>query len=88
MGTSATVWNEDDGERLYVQGGDESTRTQVDVQPTDTIAGELAALARCIRDGQRPETGGVEGLEAVAVLQAIAASAASGLPANVRDFRG
>lgn len=87
VGTSGAAWNEDDGQRLYVQARDEPTRSEVEVEPDDPIADELAAFARGVRDGERPETGGPEGLEAVAVLKAIEASAASGSPADVRDFR-
>jgi predicted dehydrogenase len=87
VGTSATVWNEDDGEHLYVQRVDEPTRTEVPVEQNDTIADQIDAFARAVIDGERAETGGVEGLEVVAVLDAIVASAASGLPAEVRLFK-
>jgi predicted dehydrogenase len=87
MGTSGIAWNEDDGQHLYVQSLDELTRTEVSIEPNDTILDEIDAFARAVSDGERPETGGPEGLEAVAVLDAIVASAASGQPMDVRDFR-
>lgn len=88
MGTSATAWNDEDGQRLYVQGRDEPARSEVAVEHVDTLVEEVESFARCITEGERPETGGSEGLEVVAVLEAIVASAASRQPADVRDFRG
>jgi predicted dehydrogenase len=87
VGTSAAVWNEDDGQHLYVQPVDDTTRTEVSVEPNDTIADEIDAFARAVIDGEQPETGGVEGLEVVAVLEAIVASATSGQPTEVHVFK-
>jgi predicted dehydrogenase len=88
VGTSGAAWNEDDGQRLYVQHIDDATRTEVPVEPNDTLRDQIDAFGRAISDGERPETSGMQGLEVVAVLDAIVASAASGgQPADVRDFR-
>jgi predicted dehydrogenase len=87
VGTSATVWNEDDGQRLYVQRVDETTRSEEPVEANDTIAAEIDVFARAVIDGEQPEAGGFAGLEVVAVLEAIAVSATSGLPAEVRQFK-
>jgi predicted dehydrogenase len=87
MGTSGIAWNEDDGEHLYVQGRDDATRTEVPVEPVDTLAEEVGDFVRAVTQGERPETGGSEGLEVVAVLEAIVASDATGEPMDVRDFR-
>jgi predicted dehydrogenase len=87
VGTSAAVWNEDDGHRLFVQPVEDLSRSEVSVEPNDTIADEIDAFARAIIDGEQPETGAMEGLEVVAVLEAIAASAVSGQPAEVRVFK-
>jgi predicted dehydrogenase len=87
VGTSAAVWNEDDGHRLFVQPVEDLSRSEVSVVPNDTIADEIDAFARAIIDGEQPETGAMEGLEVVAVLEAIAASAISGQPAEVRVFK-
>lgn len=87
VGTSAAVWNEDDGHRLYVQPVDDLTRTEVPIEPNDTIADEIDAFARAVIDGEQPETGGVEGLEVVAVLEAIGASAITGQPTEVHLFK-
>jgi predicted dehydrogenase len=87
MGTSGIAWNEDDGERLYVQGRDDATRTEVAVEPVDTLVEEVDDFVRAVSQGERPETGAPEGLEVVAVLEAIIASEATGEPMDVRDFR-
>lgn len=88
VGTSGAVWNEDDGQRLYFQHVDDAARTEVPVEPNDTIRDEVDAFARAVSDGERPETDGMQGLEVVAVLEAIVASAASGgQPVEVGDFR-
>ena len=88
VGTSGSVWNEDDGEHLYFQHVDDATRTEVTVEPNDTLREQIDAFARAITEGARPETGGAQGLEVVGVLEAIVASAASGgQPTEVRDFR-
>jgi len=88
MGTSGSAWSEDDGERLYLQGRDEPARHEVAVEPVDTLAEQVEEFVRCIRSGERPETGGQEGVEVVAAVEAVEASAASGRPADVADFRG
>jgi predicted dehydrogenase len=87
VGTSAAVWNEDDGQRLFVQPVEELSRSEVSIEPNDTIADEIDAFARAVIDGEQPETGAMEGLEVVAVLEAIAASAVSGQPTEVRAFK-
>lgn len=87
MGTGGIAWNEEDGRRLYVQRTDELSRTEITVEPVDTLADELAEFSRCITTGTRPETDGVQGLEVVAVLEAIIASARDGQPHEVDEFR-
>lgn len=87
MGTAGAAWNEDDGERLYLQGKDELTRTEVPIDPVDTLVDQLEEFARCIATGTRPETDGVQGLEVAAVLEAIVASASDGHAHDVAEFR-
>ncbi len=53
----------------------------------DTIADEVSEFARAIRGGPAPETGGVEGLEVISVLNAAIASVESGKAESVSDFR-
>jgi predicted dehydrogenase len=88
FGTAANVWNEQDGARLFVQRDGEAARTEQDVETIDTVADELAEFGRCIRDGTEPETGGPEGLEVAAVLEAIIQSAESGLAVELSSVKG
>lgn len=86
-GTAAGVTNEVDGHRLLVQAIDEQKPSEQEVEVIDTVADELGEFARSIRGEAEPETGGREGLEVVAILQAAEASAESGTPQSVADFR-
>jgi len=87
-GTEASAWSEDDGARLYVQKKDEKARSEVPVERVDAVADELDEFARCVRGGGKPETGGPEGLEVVAVLEAVHESARSGRVVELAEFRG
>jgi len=86
-GKEAVAWNIEEGSKLYVQRRDEDERHRVEVETIDTVADELAEFATGIRTGSQPETGGPEGLEAVAVLEAIQESARTGRPAELQHFR-
>jgi predicted dehydrogenase len=86
-GTDAIVWNEAEGSELWIQRRAEEARTKEPVEVIDTVADELAEFARCIRTGDRPETGGEEALEVVAILDAVIESARSGRPVELRDHR-
>jgi predicted dehydrogenase len=88
FGTGAAAWSEEDGARLFFQGRDEPLRRELQNDLGDGIAGELAHFARCIRKGERPDAGGAEGLEIVAVLEAVMESVRSGQAVEVAPFRG
>lgn len=86
-GTGGTVWNEEDGTKLFRQIPSEKTRESEDVEVLDTVADELSEFARAVRGGPAPETGGAEGLEVISVLNAAIASVESGKAESVADFR-
>ena len=86
-GTDANVWNEGDGAKVFVQRRGEPSRAEESVETIDTLADEMAEFARCVREKLSPETGGSEGLEAAAVLQAAIESVASGRVVDVADLR-
>lgn len=69
-GTQSSAWSEEEGTRLYRQGIDETTRTEVAIEPADEMAVQLAEYADCIRDGSTPEITGEVALEVVAILEA------------------
>jgi predicted dehydrogenase len=77
-GTEAAAWNEVDGERFYVQRTGEKDRTEKPVETLDTVKDELEEFATNVRTGARPETGGPEALEVVAVLEGIVESVQTG----------
>jgi predicted dehydrogenase len=86
-GTEAAAWNEVDGERFYLQRIGEKDRTEQPVETLDTVRDQLEELARNVRTGSRPETGGAEALEAVAILEGIVESAATGRVVDLDEVR-
>jgi predicted dehydrogenase len=86
-GTQASATNEVDGNRFLWQGIEDQTPTEQPVEVIDTIADEIGEFVSSIRGEAQPETGGREGLEVVAVLEAATASAESGAARAVADFR-
>ena len=88
FGTEAGAWSEEDGARLYLQKKDEPARRELPNQLGDGVADELVHFARCIRENKKPEVGGEEGLEIVAILEAMQESVASGRAVELAPFRG
>ena len=86
-GTGGTIWNEEDGAKLFRQAPKERTRSPEQVEANDTVADQMAEFARAVRGGPAPETGGAEGLEVISVLNAAMASVESGEAQSVADFR-
>ncbi len=86
-GTDTSAWSEEDGARLFLQARSEKARTERDVAMLDTIQDEMGEFARCILHAERPETGGAEGLEAVAVLEAALRSIETGRVVDLSDIR-
>ncbi len=86
-GTGGTATNDEDGTRFYLQGQQDAAMAEQPVASLDTIADELAEFVKAIRGEATPETGGAEGLEVVAVLEAAIASSESGRAESVADFR-
>ncbi|MDP6364831.1 MAG: hypothetical protein QF787_01590 [Nitrospinota bacterium] len=87
FGTEAAAWSEEDGTRLFFQKKGEQARSEIPVESGDAPSDQLREFASCIREGAAPETGGAEGLEVVAAMEAIIESAKSGRLAEVADFR-
>jgi predicted dehydrogenase len=76
-----------DGEKFFVQRTGEPERSAQPVDTLDTVMDELEEFAANIRTGARPETGGVEALESVAVLEGIVESAATGRIVDLDEVR-
>jgi predicted dehydrogenase len=86
-GTEAAAWNELDGERFYFQPVGEMERSEQPVETLDTVRDELEEFVGNVRNGTTPETGGPEALEAVAVLEGIVESAATGTVVELDEVR-
>ncbi len=83
-GYKGTAHNEADGTRLLTQtieGG--PVRTEVELEPVDPIAEQLAEFARVVRGEGSPETGGREGLAVVSAMEAMIRSAEEDRPVTV-----
>lgn len=78
LGTEGIAWSEEDGVRFFLQEKSEGTRRELEIEPTDPLAEEMAEFAAAIRGETTPETGGPEALAVVAVFEALATSAAEG----------
>ena len=85
FGTGAAAWNELDGKRLMVQTISEKEPGQVEVDVLDTVADQLKEFATSITSGKAPETGGLEGLRVVAVMEAAVRAAANGGTVEVEE---
>jgi predicted dehydrogenase len=86
-GTGGSAINDEDGTRFYLQDASDPAPGEQPVEVIDTIADELGEYVRAIQGETKPETGGTEGLEVVAVLEAAVASSESGRAESVSDFR-
>ncbi len=86
-GTGGTAVNDLDGARFYTQGPGEPAPTEQSVEVIDTVADQLVEFVLSIKGESSPQTGGHEGVEVIAVLEAAMASHRSGLPQPVAEFR-
>ncbi len=86
-GTEAAAWNEIDGERFFVQRTGDKDRTEQPVDTLDTVQDELSEFETNVREGRRPETGGPEALEVVAVLEGMVESATLGRVVDLDEVR-
>lgn len=83
FGSDAVAWSENDGTRLFLQRRGEPSRSELPVEPIDTVADELAEFANSIRGGELPETGPEVAISVVDVLDAIVESATTRSPVSV-----
>ncbi len=88
FGTKMRAYSEEEGGKLYVAKVGEEARSEVDVVGGDALADEMNEFCRCARGEATPETGGPEGLEVVAVLEAVVQSATTGQVVDVASLRG
>jgi predicted dehydrogenase len=87
IGHDAAAWNVSDGAHFYVQKVGDPERTEMPVDTLDTVRDQIEEYVRCIAGNGRPETGGREALEVVAVLEATMDSARSGKVVYLDEVR-
>lgn len=87
FGTQANAWTEEEGAKLYFQKVDQQAREELPCEAGDCLADQMKEYAKCIREGDTPETGGPEGIEVVAVLEAVIESAHTGQVVEVSNYR-
>jgi predicted dehydrogenase len=86
-GIKAAAANEMDGAQFLFQATGEKGWITQPIDEIDTVADELAEFAQNVRNRTRPETGGPEALEVIAVLEGIVESAATGQVVNLDEIR-
>lgn len=85
LGTQANVrWDRALGLVFESERGHE----QIPIEEIDTIQEEIDEFARCIVTGERPEVSGVEGLAAVAVIEAAVLSNQRARPVDIAELLG
>lgn len=87
FGDKASAWSEKEGTKLYQQKNNEVSRTEIKIDQIDTLVDKIKEFARCVRDKSEPETGGLEGLAVVEVMEALYESHQTGKVVDVSDYR-
>lgn len=87
FGTEGAGYSLDDGARLQLQGRDDREPTDVPVDQVDGVVANIAAFCDSLRTGTPPETDGRVAFAVVAVMEAMARSAADrGRPVEVESL--
>jgi len=83
-GQYGDTWNRaDQFSKLYIKRKGEDQKLPVELQLGEILKEEVEEFAHCIREGKAPETGGPEGMKALAIILAAIQSARSGKVINV-----
>jgi predicted dehydrogenase len=78
-GQYGNTWNyADRNSTLYLKRKGEDQKIKVDLEPGEILTEEVREFADCIRNRKAPETGGPEGLQALAVILAAIQAAQTG----------
>jgi predicted dehydrogenase len=78
FGTDAAAWSTKGGVKLRIQGRDDPEPVDVQLEPIDELADQMAAFAGAIRGEIPVEVDGEAGLAVIAVMEAAVESATSG----------
>lgn len=86
-GTEANVFSEAEGARLFLQKKGSEERDPLELGETvDILVEEMDEFGRCVRDGDQPEVGGAEGIQAIAAVEAIVNSSNEGRIINLSEL--
>jgi predicted dehydrogenase len=85
FGTGGAAYSSGGGSELQVQGRDDPSPVEVELDQIDPVVDELAAFAAAIRGEATVEVDGEAGLAVVAVMEAAGESAASGRAVEVAE---
>jgi predicted dehydrogenase len=87
FGTDAAAWSTMGGAKLRIQGRGDPAPVEVELEPIDELADQMAAFAAAIRGETTVEVDGEAGLAVIAVMEAAVESAASGRAVEVDSVR-
>jgi len=78
-GQYGNTWNyADRNSTLYLKRKGEDQKVKVDLEPGEILTEEVKEFADCVRNHKAPETGGSEGIQALAVILAAIEAARTG----------
>ena len=83
FGTDAAAWSTKGGAKLRIQGRDDPEPVDVQLEPIDELADQMAEFAGAIRGETTVEVDGEAGLAVIAVMEAALESATSGRSVEV-----
>lgn len=82
--TKANLFCEN-GSKLYIQKKDSLAKEEIEVKEVDSILEELEEFADCIRLEKKPEVGGEEAINALAIVQAAIKSVEISRPVTIDE---
>lgn len=86
-GEYGDIWNQADKySELYIKRKGEDRKSKIELEPGEILKEEIEEFADCLRNRRKPETGGLEGMRALAVILAAISSAKSGRPVEVSEI--
>lgn len=74
------------GEGLYIQKSGATRREKIEVREVDTVLEELEEFADCIRENEKPEVGGEEALQSLAIVEAAIRCSKTGKPVDIEEI--
>jgi predicted dehydrogenase len=83
FGTDAAAWSTKGGAKLKIQGRDDPEPVEVELEPIDELADQMASFAAAVRGETPVEVDGEAGLAVIAVMEAAVESAESGRAVDV-----